>query len=159
MNDMPELDNEEVGKASKWTIYFLVDLRVVFIILYVYVTAVNLISTTATTEATTDSECTGRYNVTSRPEHMNVSVSSIDDAVLWNCRNLSETKIYYKGLYILLLVAFFLTLLIFLIVKCTIIFGATHDDRYRYLKRIAVIQCLAELEEAKKSRGNGAKRK
>jgi len=147
MSDIPELefDKEHVEKASKWTIYFLIDLRVVFVILYVYVTAVNLISTTATAEATTDSQCNNRFDVTSRPEHLNVSVSSIDDAVLWNCRDLSETKTYYKGLYILLLIAFFLTLLLFFIVKCTVIFGAIHEDRY--LKRIAVIQCLEELKE------------
>ena len=139
-DNTPEFENETVEKASKWTIYFLIDLRVVFIILYVYVTAVNLISTTATAEATTDTECSNRYNITSG--HLNVIVSSIDDAVLWNCRKLSETKIYYKGLYILLLVAFFITLLVFFIVKLTIIFGAKHDDYY--LKRIGLLQFLEE---------------
>jgi len=147
MDDVPEFDNEEVEKASKWTIFFLIDLRVVFVILYVFVTAVNLISTTATAEATTDSECANRFDVTPRPEHMNVTVSSIDDAVLWNCRNLSETKIYYKGLYILLLIAFFFTLSVFFIVKCTIVFGAMHEDLF--LKRIAVIQCLEEQAKTK----------
>jgi len=74
---------------------------------YVYVTAVNLMSTTATAEAMTDSECSNRFNVISGPKHMKVSVSSIDDTLL------SERKSYYKGLYVLLLVAFFITLLIF----------------------------------------------
>ena len=142
MDDVPEFENESVEKASKWTIYFLIDLRVVFIILYVYVTAVNLISTTATAEAMSDSECSNIFNITTRPEHTNVNVSSIDDAILWNCRKLSVTRAYYKGIYILLLVAFFLTLAIFFIVKLSIICGAKHDSEY--LKRIAVLQYLEE---------------
>jgi len=33
MDNTPEFENKEVDKASKWTTYFLNDLRVVFIIL------------------------------------------------------------------------------------------------------------------------------
>ena len=60
-----EMQNDTVDKASKWTIYFLIDLRVVFIIIYVYVTIVNLISTTADNEATSDKYVNITFNVTS----------------------------------------------------------------------------------------------
>ena len=65
------MQNKEIEKASRWITYLLVDLRVVFIVMYVYVTAVNLISTTANVEATGDMNT---YNVTSLPEHTNVFI-------------------------------------------------------------------------------------
>jgi len=46
------LENQKINKASKWTIFLLVDLRTVFIITYVFITVVNLISATANSEAT-----------------------------------------------------------------------------------------------------------
>jgi len=66
-----DMQNKEIEKASRWITYLLVDLRVVFIVMYVYVTAVNLISTTANVEATGDMNT---YNVTSLPEHTNVFI-------------------------------------------------------------------------------------
>ena len=137
-----KLQNDKVDKASKWTAYFLVDLKVVFVVTYVYISVVNLISTTANVQATTHAESTATFNVTSDPKHMNVSVSFIDDALLWNCRKQSETKVYYEGLYWMLVSAFIITLLSLAIAKCVVIFGATHEDCY--LRRIAIIQCLQE---------------
>ena len=61
------LDNKKITKASKWTIFFLIDLRAVFTIIYVYISVVNLISTTANSEATRDSNSMASFNVT--PEH------------------------------------------------------------------------------------------
>ena len=146
MADAMEIQNDKIDKASKWTIYFLVDLRVVFIITYVYITVVNLISTTANVQATTHTESTATFNVTSHTEHMNVSVSFIDDALLWNCRKQSETKVYYEGLYWMLVAAFIITLLSLAIAKCIVIFGANHEDYY--LRRIAIIQCLQEKQSS-----------
>jgi len=142
MADALEMQNDKVDKASKWTIYFLVDLKVVFIITYVYISVINLISTTANVQATTHAESTATFNVTSDPKHMNVSVSFIDDALLWNCRKQSETKVYYEGLYWILVASFIITILSLAIAKCVVIFGATHEDCY--LRRIAIIQCLQE---------------
>jgi len=136
----------KVHKASKWTNYFLVDLRVVFIITFVYISVVNLISATANVQATTHAESTAVFNVTSHPSHINVSVSFIDDALLWNCRKQSETKVYYEGLYWMLVAAFIVTLLSLAIAKYVVIYGASHEDDY--LKRIAVIQCLQEKEQS-----------
>ena len=143
-----EMQALKVDKASKWTIYFLVDLRVVFIITFVYISVVNLISTTANVQATTHAESTAAFNVTSNPEHVNVSVSFIDDALLWNCRKQSETKVYYEGLYWMLVAAFIVTLLSLAIAKCVVIYGASHEDKF--LKRIAIMQCLQEKEEQSK---------
>ena len=146
MADAMELQNDKVDKASKWTIYFLVDLRVVFIITYVYISVVNLISTTANVQATTHAESTSTFNVTSHPSHINVSVSFIDDALLWNCRKQSETKVYYEGLYWMLVAAFIVTLLSLAIAKCVIIYGASHEDCY--LRRIAIMQCLQDRQSS-----------
>ena len=95
---------EDVDKASKWTVFILVDLKIVFIITFVYISVVNLISTTANNEASTDVNSNNTFTVTA--EHRNVNISFIDDAVLWNCRDHSETKRYYQVLYLMLIVSF-----------------------------------------------------
>ena len=134
----------DVDKASKWTIFLLVDLRVVFIITYVYVTVVNLISTTANGEASEDIHSTKLFTVTSLPGHANVNVSFIDDAILWNCRDRSVTKHYYKGLYWMLISAFSGTMIAFISTKFIIIYGAKF--KYRYLWWLAVIECLQNMK-------------
>ena len=130
----------DIDKAAKWTIFLLVDLRVMFIITYVYVSVVNLISTTANSEASDDIYSTVLFNVTSQPEHTNVSVSFIDDAILWNCRDHSVTKHYYRGLYWMLISAFSGTILAFIFTKITIVCGSKHGCSY--LWRIAIIEYL-----------------
>ena len=133
----------DIGKAAKWTIFMLVDLRVLFIITYVYVSVVNLISTTANGEASEDIHSTGPFTVTSHPDHVDVNVSFIDDAILWSCRDHSVTKRYYRGLYWMLISAFSATMVTFLLTKITIIFGAKHGSLY--LWQLAVIECLQQL--------------
>lgn len=85
--------------ASKYplTIYFLIDVRVVYILTFAYITAVNLISSTASIHASADKSKTTQFDVSSK--YMNVNVTSINDAVLWNCRKLSPNSNYYKSLY------------------------------------------------------------
>ena len=144
----------DIDKAAKWTIFLLVDLRVVFIITYVYVSVVNLISTTANSEASEDIHSTKLFNVTSQLEHTNVNVSFIDDAILWNCRDHSATKHYYRGLYWMLISAFLGTIGVFLFTKIIITCGSTHG--LLYLWRLAIIeylqqQNLMKLEGNKKS--------
>jgi len=138
-------ENKEIDKASKWTIYFLIDLRVTFIITYVYVSVINLLSTTANSEASSDVESNTRFNVTALPQHTNVIVSFIDDAVLWNCRNYSVTKIYYKTLYFLLVGALIFTLKAFFFTKLAIIIGSKHG--LKHLWRIAVVQYALECKK------------
>ena len=140
-----EVPTDKIHKASKWTTYFLIDLRVTFIITYVYVSVANLISTTANSEASSDVESMTRFNVTSRLQHTDVVVSFIDDAVLWNCRKLSVTKIYYKALYSMLIGTFSFTLVAFFVTKLTIIFASKHG--LPYLWKISVVQYAIECED------------
>ena len=132
----------DIDKAAKWTIFLLVDLRVMFIITYVYVSVVNLISTTANSEASEDIHSTKLFNVTSQPKHTDVNVSFIDDVILWNCRDHSVTKHYYRGLYWMLISAFLGTIIAFIFTKITIICGSEHGCPY--LWRIAVIEYLQQ---------------
>ena len=93
---------ENVDGKYPWTIYFLVDLKVVYIMTYAFITIVNLISSTANSEAFSDRNSMMLLNVSS--DYMNVNVTSINDAILWNCRRFSETKLkaitsFYIGCY------------------------------------------------------------
>jgi len=63
--------------------------------------------------------------------HPNVSVTEIDDAVLWNCREDSVTKNYFKLLYLMCILALVIGLLTLLIVKLsTFIKLGWENDRY-----------------------------
>jgi len=142
------LDNEKINKASKVTIFFLIDLRAVFIITYVYITVVNLISATANSEATRDSKSNATFDITSRHDHQAVEVSLIDNAVLWNCREHSVTKGYYKTLYWMLFGTSATILFILLLVKLTVVGAAKHG--YNYMWQLATLQYFhEELDNAK----------
>jgi len=43
-----------VRKYQKWTGYFLIDIKIIFIITYIYISMVNLISTTTNNEVNQD---------------------------------------------------------------------------------------------------------
>ena len=138
MGDNIEIPVEDFDKASKWTAFVLVDLKIVFIITFVYVSVVNLISTTANNEASTDVNCNNTFTVTTELTDMNVSF--IDDAVLWNCRDHSETKRYYKVLYLMLIGSFGFALAAFTIVKWNVLYSAVHGKSY--LWHIAIVQSI-----------------
>lgn len=106
---------ENYDSEHPWTIYFLVDLKVVYIMTYALITIVNLISSTANSEAYSDRNSMVPFNVSS--EYMNVNVTSINDAILWNCRRHSETNSYYRFLYWMLIIAMTVALTGFLIIK------------------------------------------
>ena len=135
---------EDVEKYQKWTGYFLVDIKIVFIITYVYITVVNLISTTANNEANQFAENPMEFNVTSRAEHTNVVVNYIDDAVLWNCREHSLTRNYYATLYWMLLTMFIVTLLFYSASKCLAMWNITSSDSLNDLWHIGILQELKE---------------
>ena len=86
-----------------WTIYFLIDLKVVYILTYAFISFINLISSTANSEAFNDKNSMMLFNVSS--EFMNVNVTSINDAILWSCRSFSDTRGYYRFLYWMLIVS------------------------------------------------------
>ena len=107
--------NQNFDEKHSWTIYFLVDLKVVFIMTYAVITIVNLISSTANSEAFSDRNSMFPLNVSS--DYLNVNVTSINDAILWSCRSFSETKDYYKFLYWMLIIAMIVTLSGFFLIK------------------------------------------
>ena len=96
------------------TIYFLVDIKVVYIISYAYISIVNLISSTANIEATDDKYTDVEFQITSTQRG---HVTNISDAVLWNCRPHSASDYYYRFLYWMLLVGLISALSGFFVAK------------------------------------------
>ena len=134
---------ENLDEKYSWTIRGLVDLKVVYIITYAYITIVNLISSTANSEATSDADSMALFNVTLSPEHINVEVDSISDAILWSCRRESMSNYYYVFLYYMLIVAMSLALLCFLVSKLT---ATVYCLFYKYgLTKLWQIAILEEL--------------
>ena len=97
--------------------YCLINIKAFFIISYMYISVVNLISTTANSEATMDKEGNSSFDVTSLSLHQQLMVSRINDPVLWNCRETSLTRNYYKILYIMLFTATGTATLVFFGIK------------------------------------------
>ena len=60
------------------------------------------------------------FNLTSHPEHLNLSISKVADAVLWSYRNHSVTNSYYRLLYHILLSTFAVVILFFTATRITI---------------------------------------
>ena len=133
---------EDVDKYQKWTGYFLVDIKIMFIITYVYISVVNLISTTANNEANRDVQGTVRFNVTARPGDTDVVVNYIDDSVLWNCREHSLTSDYYVTLYWMLLSVFMGTLVFYVASKFFALWSITSSDSLTDLWHMGVMQHL-----------------
>ena len=94
---------ESFNTKRPWTIYFLIDLKVVYIITFGLITIINLISSTANIYASNDKNSVILFNVSSK--YMNVNVTSINDPVLWNCRRFSETSDSYKFFYWMVIIA------------------------------------------------------
>ena len=121
--------------------YSLINIKAFFIISYMYISVVNLISTTANNEATMDEQGVNHFDITSLPQHRNLMVSRIEDPVLWNCRETSLTKNYYKFLYLMLFIASGTATLIFFGVKTLNFCG---DCPLKRLWEVAVAQHLKE---------------
>ena len=84
--------NKGYDKKHTWTVYFLVDIKVLYIVFYAYISIINLISSTANIEATEDRQSTLQFQITSTNTG---DVTEISDAVLWNCRDHSISTHYY----------------------------------------------------------------
>ena len=98
-----------------WTIYFLVDLKVVYIITFGLITIINLISSTASIHAFTDKSSMTPFNVSSK--YMNVNVTSINDPILWNCRQFSEMNDSYQFLYWMVIIVLIVIMIILFLIK------------------------------------------
>ena len=154
---------ETFNDKTSWTIYFLIDLKMVYIITFGLITIINLISATATIHASTDKSSTMLFNVSSK--YMNVNVTSINDPVLWNCRQFSETSDSYKFLYwmvIMVLIAIMSGLLVIKFVslivvnsccgfKCCIYRSSTFKHGLTKLWHIAIHKKLIDLIMSQKS--------
>lgn len=106
MKKIEHVDIDFGGKHT-WTIYFLIDIKIVYIISYAYISIINLISSTASIEATDDKHADVEFQISSTDKG---HVTNISDAVLWNCRAHSASSYYYNFLYGMLFVALGLAL-------------------------------------------------
>jgi len=111
---LEEYVEKDFGDKHTWTIYFLIDIKIVYIISFAYISIVNFISSTANLEARDDKKAIEMLNITSTKSGY---VTEISDAVLWKCRNHSVSNFYYRFLYWMLLVALASTLIGFLVTK------------------------------------------
>ena len=71
---------ETFNVTYSWTIYLLLNIKMVYIITFAFITTINLISSTANLHASTDKTKMTLFNVSS--EYMNVYITSINDAAL-----------------------------------------------------------------------------
>ena len=110
-------------ELSRLANFVLIDIRLIFIVVSVYITISSAITTAANNEAASDGDGNRTFNVTSRPEHANLQISDVSNAVLWNCREKSVTNQYYKVLYGLLFATFVLILLVFMVTRMSVLFG------------------------------------
>jgi len=135
-------------EISRLSDFCLIDIRILFIVISVYSTVSNIIATNANSEATNDSNSDRRFNITDRPEHQNVVIRSVSNAVLWNCRDKSVTNYYYQGLYGMLIGAFFAIILVFLITRLTVVCGWRYrldQSLHNILWQMAIVQRLKEI--------------
>ena len=135
-------------EISRLSDFCLIDIRILFIVVSVYSSVANIISTTANNEATNDSQSDRLFNITSRPEHQNVVVRSVSNAVLWNCRDFSVTNYYYQALYGMLIGAFFAIVLVFLAARLTVMCGWRYrlsQNLHNVLWQMVIVQRLKEI--------------
>ena len=111
---------KELSRLAK---FVLIDIRLIFIVVSIYITIGTAITTAANNEAADDGKGNRTFNVTSRPEHMNLHIGDVSNSVLWNCRENSVTNQYYKVLYGLLFATFVLVLLVFMVTRMSVLFG------------------------------------
>ena len=155
MDDITEVVTEEIAvtkrefkEISRLSDFCFIDIRILFIVVSVYSSVANIISTTANNEATNDSESDRLFNITTRPEHQDKVIRSVSNAVLWNCRDLSVTNYYYRALYGMLVGAFFSIILVFLATRLTVMCGWRYrlsQSLHNILWQMAIIQRLREI--------------
>ena len=155
MDDFTEAVTEEIAvskrrfkEVSRLSDFCFIDIRILFIVVSVYSSVANIISTTANNEATNDAESDRMFNITTRPEHQDKVIRSVSNAVLWNCRELSVTNYYYRALYGMLVGAFFAIVLVFLATRLTVMCGWRYrlsQSLHNILWQMAIVQRLREI--------------
>ena len=87
-----------------------------------YTTLLAIVDQASTKEAIKDADNQTMFNIDR--ETMNVTVGAISKSILWNCRDYSVTKNYYKGFYIALITI----LLLYVIFGMSKICRCCYDD-------------------------------
>ena len=137
--------NKGYDKKHTWTIYFLIDIKVVYIVFYAYISIINLISSTANIEATEDRQSTVEFPITSNDTGY---VTEISDAVLWNCRDHSVSAHYYKFLYWMLLITLTISLAAFIATKLSILCYVCYDQHgLKKLWRISKLKTEEDIPD------------
>ena len=142
------MDKRHAKEISKLSNFILIDIRVLFIIVSVYTTVAAVISTTAHNEATKDSNSERPFNLTDRPEHENLIVRDVSNAILWNCRQKSVTHDYYKALYTILNVTFVTIMLVFLGARLSVMCGWRYrlgQNLHNILWRLVLVKRVKQL--------------
>ena len=117
------LDKRHAKDISKLSNFILIDIRVLFIVVSVYTTVAAVISTTAHNEATKDTTSERAFNITVQPEHADLIVREVSNAILWNCRQKSVTHSYYKALYFILFASFIAIMVVFIGARLSVMCG------------------------------------
>ena len=154
-NEIPEwmenlIDNIRFPKKqelSRLANFMLIDIRLIFIIVSVYITIGTAITTAANNEAANDTNGNRTFDVTSRSEHQNVLVSQVTNSVLWNCREKSLTKEYYRALYGLLFSTFTLIMLVFIVTRSSVLCANLQQGADRLKKALWRIQLVKYLRK------------
>ena len=139
---------EKFKEISRLSDFCFIDIRILFIVVSVYSSVASLIGTTASNEARNDSQSDRIFNITDRPEHQNQIIQSVSNAVLWNCRDFSVTNYYYRGLYGMLVGAFFAIVLVFLVTRLTVMCGWRYrlsQNLHNILWQMVIVQRLREI--------------
>ena len=142
-NKISKMQGRELSRLAN---FVLVDVRLIFVIVSVYITISSAIMSAANNEAAADANGNGTFDLSSRSdEHIDRDISDVSNSVLWNCRENAVSRRYYRLLYGSLLGSFGLILLVFLLTRLSILWGNMRQE-LNYLKKamwhIQIIKCL-----------------
>ena len=144
---------------SRLANFVLVDVRLIFVIMSVYITISSAITSAANNEAAADANGNGTFDLSSRSSGQDDhhDILDVSNAVLWNCREQAVSRRYYRLLYGSLLGSFGFILLVFLLTRLSILWGNTRpelDHLHEAMWHIQIIRCLRYHLKSKKISGD-----
>ena len=151
-NKISKMNGRELSRLAN---FILVDVRLIFVIVSVYITISSAIMSAANNEAAADANGNGTFDLSSRSGEYNINrdISDVSNSVLWNCRENAVSRRYYRLLYGSLLGSFGLILLVFLLTRLSILWGNMRQE-LKYLHEamwhIQIIKCLRYYLEKNK---------
>ena len=151
--------NEKISKMkgselSRLANLVLVDARLIFVIVSVYITISSAIMSAANNEAAADASGNRTFELssTSGGHGDHYDISDVSNSVLWNCREQAVSRRYYRLLYGSLLGAFGFILLLFLSTRLSILWGNMRpemDHLHEAMWHIQIIKYLRFYLESK----------